>query len=223
MPLCEVRSPEDVINLVEEIGFLPFFANDIPGFSIEECCPPELWFSGEADGPWEWKGPIARSLKCVYGKFFKGKAMFVSRDWFPDFANLRRDGYDFDARFNDGLASYKDREVYETIAENKYLLSKELKRMLDYRKGGKKGFDTVITRLQMQTYVCISDFVYMLDKFGAPYGWGVAEYAPPEALLGEDFVTSAYRRDPEESGERIAGHLKAVFPDISEDRLKAII
>ncbi len=223
MPLCEVRSPEDVIELVEEIGFLPFFANDVPGFSIEECCPPELWFSGEADGPWEWKGPIARSLRCVYGKFFKGKAMFISRDWFPDFANLRRDGYDFDARFNDGLASYKDREVYEAIAENKYLLSKELKRMLDYRKGGKKGFDTVITRLQMQTYVCISDFVYMLDKFGAPYGWGVAEYAAPEALLGGDFVTSAYRRDPEESGERIARHLKAVFPDISDDNLKAII
>lgn len=223
MPLCEVRSPEDVIELVEEIGFLPFFANDVPGFSIEECCPPELWFSGEADGPWEWKGPVARSLRCVYGKFFKGKAMFISRDLFPDFANLRRDGYDFDARFNDGLASYKDREIYETIAENKYLLSKELKRMLDYRKGGKKGFDTVITRLQMQTYVCISDFVYMLDKFGAPYGWGVAEYTTPEALLGGDFVTSAYRRDPEESGERIAEHLKAVFPDISEDKLRAII
>ncbi len=223
MPLCEVRSPEDVIELVEEIGFLPFFENDVPGFSIEECCPPELWFSAEADGPWEWKGPIARSLRCVYGKFFKGKAMFISRDWFPDFANLRRDGYDFDARFNDGLASYKDREVYETIAENKYLLSKELKRMLDYRKGGKKGFDTVITRLQMQTYVCISDFVYMLDKFGAPYGWGVAEYAAPEALLGGDFVTSAYRRDPEESWERIAEHLKSVFPDISEDKLRTII
>lgn len=223
MPLCEVRSPEDVIELVEEIGFLPFFANDVQGFSIEECCPPELWFSAETDGPWEWKGPIARSLKCVYGKFFKGKAMFISRDWFPDFANLRRDGYDFDARFNDGLASYKDREVYETIAENKYLLSKELKRMLNYRKGGKNGFDTVITRLQMQTYVCISDFVYMLDKFGAPYGWGVAEYAAPEALFGGDFVTSAYRRDPEESGERIAEHLKAVFPDISEDKLRTII
>ncbi len=223
MPLYEVRSPEDVIELVEEIGFLPFFANDVPGFSIEECCPPELWFSGEADGPWEWKGPVARSLRCVYGKFFKGKAMFISRDLFPDFANLRRDGYDFDARFNDGLASYKDREIYETIAENKYLLSKELKRMLDYRKGGKKGFDTVMTRLQMQTYVCISDFVYMLDKFGAPYGWGVAEYTVPEALLGGDFVTSAYRRDPEESGERIAEHLKTVFPDISEDKLRAII
>ena len=30
------------------------------------------------------------------------------------------------------------------------------------------------TRLQMQSYVCIADFVYMQDKYGRPYGWGVA-------------------------------------------------
>lgn len=223
MLLREVRSSEDVVNLVEEIGFLPFFANDIPGLSIEECCPPELWFSAETDGPWEWKGPIARSLKCVYGKFCSGRAMFISRDWFPDFANLRRDGYDFDARFNDGLAQYKDRDIYETIVREKYLLSKELKRMLNYRKGGNRGFDTVITRLQMQSYVCISDFVYMLDRFGAPYGWGVAEYTTPEELLGVEFVTSAYSRDLGESGERIAEHLRNIVPQADTSRLNKLI
>lgn len=40
----------------------------------------------------------------------------MSREWIPDFANFRRDGYDFDARWDDGLASYKDKELYETIA-----------------------------------------------------------------------------------------------------------
>ena len=219
----ELRSPEDVVELVDELGFLPFFAGDIPRFSVEEFCAPELWFSADADGPWEWKGPIARSLKCVYGKFCSGKAMFISREWFPDFANLRRGGYDFDARFNDGLASYKDRDIYEAIVRDKYLLSKELKRMLNYRKGGNKGFDTVITRLQMQSYVCISDFVYMLDKSGAPYGWGVAEYSTPEILLGEDFVTSAYRRDPEESGERIAEHLKTILPQADPTQIEKLI
>lgn len=27
--------------LPSELGFLPFFAGEIPGFSVEECCPPE--------------------------------------------------------------------------------------------------------------------------------------------------------------------------------------
>ena len=110
MKTYELRSPEDIAALAEEWGFLPFFAGEIPGFSVEECCPPELWFSEEADGPWEWKGPVARSGRCVYGKFFGGRAGFISREWLPDFANFRRDGYDFDARYDDGLASSKGSE-----------------------------------------------------------------------------------------------------------------
>ena len=38
------------------------------------CTPPGLWFSATADGPWEWKGPVARTKTCLYGKFFRKKA-----------------------------------------------------------------------------------------------------------------------------------------------------
>lgn len=223
MKFPELRSPEDIIALTEETGFLPFFAGDIPGFSVEDLCLPGLWFSDEADGPWEWKGPIARSGRCVYGKFFGGKAGFASREWFPDFANFRRDGYDFDARYDDGLASRKDKDVYDTVAEHGALLSRELKRLRNYRKGGNAGFDTVITRLRMQTYITIGDFVYSQDKFGRPYGWGIAEYTTPEAQLGPDFVTSAYRRKPEGSRERILAHLRGILPEVPEKRLLKLI
>lgn len=219
MRFRELRSPEDIVALTAELGFLPFFAGEIPGFSVEECCPPELWFSENADGPWEWKGPVARSGQCVYGKFFGGRAGFISKEWFPDFANLRRDGYDFDARYEDGLASYRDKEIYDTIAKQETLLSKDLKRLCNYGKDGKKGFDTMITRLQMQTYVTIGDFVYLQDKFGQTYGWGVAQYTTPEAQFGYDFVTSAYRKDPAESKADILAHLKRVLPDADEAQL----
>lgn len=219
----ELRSPEDIMELTAEAGFLPLFTGDIPGFSVEDFCPPELWFSDEADGPWEWKGPIARSGTCVYGKFFGGRAGFVSREWFPDFANLRRDGYDFDARYDDGLASRKDKDVYDTIAAHGAILSRELKRLRNYRKGGNTGFDMVITRLQMQSYVVIGDFVYLQDKFGRPYGWGVAEYTTPEALFGCDFVAAAYRRKPEESKERIFGHLRVILPEAKEEQLRKLL
>lgn len=223
MKYSKLRSADDIIQLVQEVGFLPFFTHDIKGFSIEENCPPELWFSDDVDGPWEWKGPIARSGKCVYGKFFNGKAGYVSLEWFPDFANYRRDGYDFDARYDDGLASYKDKGVYDTIEANGALLSKELKNLCNYRKGGNKGFDTVITRLQMQTYVNIADFVYMQDKFGRTYGWGVAKYSMPEELFGYETVTSAYKREPQESKRRMIAHLSQVLPDASESQILKLV
>lgn len=223
MQLPEIRSEKDLEKLVCEIGFLPFFAHEIPGFSIEECCPEHLWFAGDVDGPWEWKGPVARNKKCVYGKFFHGKAGYISLDWFPDFANYRRDGYDFDARFDDALASYKDKGIYDTIAENGSLLSKELKKLGNYRKGGNKGFDTVMTRLQMQTYVVIADFEYALDKAGHPYGWGVARYSTPEELFGYEMVTSAYHKKPQESKEKILEYLAKLLPKATEKQLLKLI
>lgn len=93
----------------------------------------------------------------------------------------------------------------------------------NYRKGGNTGFDTVITRLRMQTYITIGDFVYSQDKFGRPYGWDIAEYTTTETQLGPDFVTSAYQRKPEGSRERILAHLRGVLPEVPEKRLLKLI
>ena len=215
--------PEEVVKLTEELGFLPFFRNDIPGFSIEENTPPRLWFSGGEDGPWEWKGATVRTGRVLYGKFFRGRAGYVSLEWFPDLANYRRDGYDFDSRYDCGMASVRDLNVYDTVSRCGTVLTKKLKSLCGYGRGGEKGFDGVITRLQMQTYVCISDFEYMRDKLGRQYGWGVARYSTPEALFGCESITSAYRREPQESKERIAAHLCGLFPKVAKkDILKLI-
>lgn len=219
---ASLRSVEELLTAVEEYGFLPYFKNSIQGFSIEEMCPRELWFT-ELEGPWEWKGPAAKSGRCIYGKLFGGKAGYVSREWLPDFVNYRRDGYDFDARCSDGLAFYKDKELFESIWEYGVILSKDLKELRGYVKGGNKGFDTVITRLQMQGYVCAADFVYMRDKQGKPYGWGVAQYTTPEHFFGYDYVTQAYSTPPEESRARIVRHLESLLPNVPEKDILRLI
>ena len=147
----KLESMEDLLQAVEYYGFLPFFPNDIPGFSVEEMCAPAYWFAEDRDGPWEWKGPAAQTKRCAYGKLFRKKAGFVSREWLPELVNFRRDGYDFDARCDDGLVFHKDEELYNTVHAEGEILSKFLKKKLDYRKGGNTGFETCITRLQMQT------------------------------------------------------------------------
>lgn len=219
----ELFSAQDIADLVDRWGFLPFFANDIEGFSIEEHCPRELWFSNDTDGPWEWKAPAMRLCGGMYGKLFSGKAGYVSRQWLPHFANFRRDGYDFDSRVDEGIALPKDTYVYSTICEEGRATTRRLKKLCGYEKGGKKGFETVITRLQMQTYICVSDFVYEKDKQGKPYGWGVAEYATPESLLGEESVRGAYNFKPEKSRELIFDHLKTILPNASEQQIRKLL
>lgn len=218
-----LTSPESIISLVQEVGFLPFFAGAVPGFSIEELCPPDLWFSSEQDGPWEWKGPILQTSQCAYGKFFSGRAGFVSLDWLPDFCNHRRDGYDFEGWYEDGHAPRKHKLLYDCIQQSGMIDTKSLKKTCDFTKGGNKGFGTAITRLQMQTFITIADFTHATDRFGKPYGWGIAVYATPERLYGEDALDVMGGRTPEQSLTRMMGYLQHLFPSESEKSLMHII
>lgn len=220
-----ITSYEDLRSAVQELGFLPFFTCSIPGFSIEEHVASDLWYAAP-DGEWKvwnWKGPLINDLNCAYGKFFEKKAVYISKEWFPDFANYRRSGYDFEERYEDGLSSFRDKYLYDLIVQNAPVLSKRLKSMGNYRKGGNKGFDTSITRLQAQSYVLISDFLYMIDKYGNEYGWGVAEYSTPEDFMGADFVDQVYERTPEESYKKILEHMKSILPEADENMIRKIL
>lgn len=226
-----LNSYKDLIQAVSHFGFLPFFANEIEGLSVEEMTPNHLWFS-DVPGPWDWKGPVISEGKCVYGKFFEKKAGFVSNRWFCDFANIRRDGYDFDARFEDGLASHAEEYLYSIISSRHSILSKDAKIIGGYMKPRdvsrdswqpRKGFDTQITRLQMECYVITSNFEYETGKNGQPYGWGIARYATPEMYLGKPFSEHVYDRSVENSRKRILRHLQKVLPDVETVYLERLI
>ena len=218
-----LTSGAELAGLIQAVGFLPFFENEIPGFSVEEATPPELWFQKDVEGPWEWKGPVLETGGCAYGKFFSGRAGFVSREWLPDFLNYRRDGYDFDARFDDGLASYKDKAVYDALCANDMIFSRDLKRLCGYQKGGNRGFEALITRLQMQGYVVIGGFERLVDRHGKPYGWANTRYSTPEARFGTELVSQAYSVSPAQSRERILGQLTTLLPGVPGEKLAKIL
>lgn len=210
-----IKTKEDMEEIVTEAGILPLFTNSIPGFSVEEHVDPSVWFS-DAPGPWEWKGPVVRETGCAYGKFFERKAAFVRPDLFFHLCNFRRDGYDFDARFDDGLASFRERDLFELVDLRAPVLSRDLKAEGGYGKGGKKGFDTLITSLQMKCYITIEDFAYDRDKNGKPYGWGVSVYTTPEKFFGAEKIREAYRAPTEKSRGIVAEAIASVVPYASD-------
>ena len=223
---------------IAERGFLPFFENDIPLFSISEFTPKELWFSDNQDGPWEWKGPAIIEGDFAYGKFFQNKAGFVTMEWFPDFVNYRRSRY---------AISKQEQIVLETIKEHQSLLSKEIKKLCGYvkprmpkaanpmerrmmeetkkivkqSKSDKEGYETVITKLQMSTQVVTADFEYNYNKQGKRYGWGVARYCTPEDFFGLERI--AIDRTPEESYNLMFRHLQKILPAAREESILKLL
>ncbi|MCR5210364.1 MAG: hypothetical protein K6C99_09150 [Lachnospiraceae bacterium] len=224
MRIRKIKTVKDLIGVVNEAGFLPFFCSSVEGFSLEDHVSDSAWYRGSVHGrviwdAWEWKGEVLRSRELIYGKFFGGKAGFISKEWFPDFCNYRRDGYDFDARFEDGLANYKDKGVADYLEENGAALTRKIKDDLNYKKGGNKGFETVITRLQMQTYVVPVNYEYSVRKSGQEFGWGNCRYDLAEKYWGKKLCTSAYKRDPDESLELMIRHLGKILPNVGEEEI----
>ncbi|SFG15739.1 hypothetical protein [Prevotella sp. KH2C16] len=235
----QVHSPEELERLVEEMGFLPFFWNDIPGFSLGAYTAPEYWFPEEGNGVWDWKGPVIVEGGIAYGKFFENKAGFISMDWFPDFLNYRRSTYKL---------STQEKRILDTLKEHQTLLSKDLKKLCGYTtprtprprnplerqmtaetravvkkpKSTREAFDTAITRLQMGTQVITADFEYNYDKQGKRYGWGVARYCTPEDFFGEEHFLNL-ERTPKQSARCIFDHLRQLLPHATKTQILKII
>ena len=249
-----IESSDDMQHLANEWGFLPFFAGPIPGFSIEENIDPRWWFSdGSLDeeneddlaqsdpmGAWDWKGRCIIEGDLAYGKFFHGKAGYISMEFFPDFINYRRSKYKLSAQ---------EKKVLATLRESHSLLSSELRLQSGYerrhythresnpllREAQKtqphlpkpkkttrvEGFETAISRLQMGGRALIADFEYRYDKQGRRYGWGVARYSTPEDFFGEDRISCS--RKPLESYSVLLNRLTQLFPDATPSQLKWVL
>ena len=219
-----LHSTEELIALIHSIGFLPLFSNTISGFSVEERVPAYVWWTGdEAVDPWEWRMILARDPDIAYGKFFNKAAGFISKSFFPTFANYRRNGYDFDALFEDELESYRSRKVMDVFemddsAAGKELMTYEVKELAAVY----KNFQGTLTDLQMQTYLILSDFRQRKNKRGQFYGWHIAAVETPETKWGRDFVTSGYKEDPVESWNRIVERVKQHFPSATDENIQKI-
>lgn len=219
-----LHSPGDMLEMIREIGFLPLFSNAVGGFSAEEHTPAEDWWCDDpAADPWVWRQVLASNETVAYGKFFDKKAGFVSKEWFPVFANLRRDGYDYEGLYEDGKLNARCRRILDVLelnedAEGLRLLSCDIRK----RAALEKGFEGAMTDLQMKTFLIMGDFRQKRNKRGELYGWHVAEMMTPETKWGYDAVNCCGEK-PEASRERIREQIRKHFPHASDRDIRKVI
>ena len=217
----EIHSCPELMALIQQVGFLPLLDSGVRGYSAEDLvdddCRYVVFPDGGWDWPlWKWKGPIVQEGNCVYGKFFAGKAGFVSREWWPDLCNWRR------SKFPQPAEGSIEETILMTLAENGSLITRELRAACGFTGPNMRSkFDGYITRLQMAARIVTEDFVYPTDKHGREYGWGWSLLTTPEALYGRDACQC--ERTPEESYQRIFDHLRQLLPEATERQIRKLI
>ena len=216
-----IHSCPDLMECVRQLGFLPLLESGIQGYAAESMMAEECRFIQFDDGSWEWplwqwKGSVVRDGDCVYGKFFAGKAGFISRKWWLDFCNWRRSQHPVPEE-----GTIED-FILATLREHGSMVARELRAACDFTgKNMRSKFDAYVGRLQMGTHIVTEDFVYPVDKHGREYGFGWSLLTTPERLLGRE--TCQCKRTPEESHERILTHLSQLLPMATEQQIRKLI
>ncbi len=219
-----IKTSGELSDYINEVGFLPLFKNSVQGFSVEEITGINSWWSDRPEeDPWAWREVVATEGRIAYGKLFGNRAGFVSREWYPYLAAFRRDGYDFDSRYEDGLASYHAKKIMEVLELRDEIPSNELKAAAGFGKGGEKGFEGVMTLLQMQTYITVKGFHRRCNKKQEEYGWPVASYTLSENLFGGEHVRSAYHLSASQAKDRIVGWIMSEFSMASRSEIEKAI
>lgn len=217
----EIYSAAGLMEFIEEVGFLPLLDSGIRGFSAEEVvtddCRYVVFPDGGWDWPmWKWKGDIIREGHVVYGKFFAGKAGYISKRWWSDFCNYRR------AKSVIPEEGTIEETILFTLQEQGSMITRDLRAACGFTGPKMRSkFDGYITRLQMDCRIVTEDFVYPVDKHGNEYGWGWALLTIPEQLFGRDACQC--ERTPEESYIKIMQHLQSILPEASEQQLTKML
>ena len=212
-----IYSAAGLMEYIQEMGFLPLLESGIDGYSadavVEDDCRYVVFPDGGWDWPlWKWKGSIITEGGFVYGKFFAGKAGFISRDWWTDFCNYRRH------KSKQPEEGSIEETILFTLQEQGSMITRELRAACGFTGPKMRGkFDGFVTRLQMDCRMVTEDFVYPTDKHGNEYGWGWSLLTTPEQLYGRD---SCYcERTPEESYERLLAHFRKILPDATDQQI----
>ncbi len=181
-----VRDQEGMLSLIQEFQLVPFFVNIIPGYSIEEHTPPELWFTDENLGPWDWKIDCIQSGDVAYGKFlYGGKAAFATVDVYREIINWRR-----------SLPKYKpspdQQKVLDYIEEHGSVSVSDVRQLMGLKKS---AADALLSKIQMQARIITGDISRVYRGADLKYsGWQRSSFCTPEALFEEmDFPFPGYK------------------------------
>ncbi len=224
----EVRTPvvqdaEGMLRLIKAYQLIPFFSNPIPGFSVEEHTRPELWFTEENLGPWDWKIACIQSGDIAYGKFlWGGKAAFATVDAYREIINWRR-----------SLPKYKptsdQQKVLDYMEEHGSVSVPEVRKLLGVPKA---AADALLARIQMQTHIITGDIARVYRGADLKYsGWQRCSFCSPEALFEEmDFPFPGYTPrtlksslSPAESLEFLKETVRTVCGDVPDKVLMKLL
>lgn len=183
---------------------------------------PVKWHTGDPDtDPWEWRMRVLEERNDIaYGKVFLGASGYITKEWYPYFLVVRRQGLVFDEWYDEGKASQLEKNIYEVISENGKVALHDLKKLCGITKETTSKFDRALTNLQKNLFITMCGRTQKLNKIGEPYGWNSTVFCTVEEFWGEDLLIDI---SVEEAYQKLHDRILELNPEAEEKVIKKFI
>lgn len=184
---------------------------------------PVKWHCGDPElDPWEWRMRVLEErVDIAYSKVFFKTSGFITKDWYPYFYAVRRNGESFEEAYARGAVSHTAKRIYEIVSAGEAALH-EIKALGGFVKEDKAQFDRALVELQMGFYITMTGRQQKKNKYGMEYGWNSTVFTTVEDFWMERGFTVP-ELDARESYEKIREQVLQLNPMAEEKALRKFI
>lgn len=226
-----IRNFEDFCCELQDCGFSMGGGNAKGIFSLidydwtnqDQLDTPVKWHCGDPEvDPWEWRMRVLEERTDIaYSKVFFKTSGFITKDWYPYFYAVRRNGESFEDAYEQGRISHTAKRIYDIVSQN-YIALHEIKTQGGFGKGDKSQFDRAMIELQMGFYITMTGRKQKKNKYGIEYGWNSTVFTTVENFWEEhDFDLP--KLDAKESYEKIKTQILKLNPNAEEKVIRKVI
>ncbi len=185
---------------------------------------PVRWHTGNPEtDPWEWRMRVLEEREDIaYAKVFFRTSGYITREWYPYFYAVRRQGEIFEEAYENGTFTLMTKRIYEIIQENGEVPFHEIKRIGGFGKEDNAAFERAIVELQMRFYITMCGRAQKLNKWGEGYGWSSTVFTTVEDFWEKRGLTLV-DLDPAESHDKIKERILQLNPTAEEKKIKKFI
>lgn len=219
----KVKTYDEAIKVIEEIGLLPL-APLIPDFpSLNSITAKDSWHSETEDDPWIWRTKFSTDGVASYGKFMKKKSILVSRKLLPYVKKVLGFDESIEDRHFNGLVSKEAYNLYKIISAEEGIDTRMLRSKAELKeKEKKKIFENALLELQGTMDIVISGIEERLNVDGEKNGWSSTAFETYDSWANRNEI-DMIDMDKEEARNYLIAHFLNVGSKESVKRLEKIL
>lgn len=197
-------------------ALISFDWNNVPPDS------PIVWHTGDPEtDPWEWRMRVLQERDDIaYGKVFFGASGYITREWYPLFLAVRRQGMVFDEWYDEGKASQLEKNIYKAVAESGRVAFHDLKSICGIHKEDASRFERALVNLQRNLFITMCGQTQKKNKYGEGYGWNSTVFCTVEDFWKEDLSADI---SPKDAYQKIHDHILELNPQAVEKTIRKFI